>query len=173
MLLQPLLDQLTALGLNGCRAALEAQQHNSQYAELTFEDRLGLLLEAECTRRAGKRLQRRVKNARFALPATVEDVKFSPTCGLDRRRVLDLAQADLVPRHLNVFVLGPTGQARLFSLVRLARLSADKASTCATSASLACYTNCIWPRPMVPMPNSWPAWRGCRCSFSTTGCAIH
>ena len=54
MLLQPLLDQLTALGLSGCRAALEAQQHNSQYAELTFEDRLGLLLEVECTRRTDR-----------------------------------------------------------------------------------------------------------------------
>ena len=87
MLLQPLLDQLTALGLNGCRAALEAQQQNSQYAELPFEDRLGLLLDVECTRRADKRLQHRVKNARFALPATVEDVKFSPTRGLDQRTV--------------------------------------------------------------------------------------
>jgi DNA replication protein DnaC len=114
MLLQPLLDQLTALGLNGCRAALEAQQQNSQYAELTFEDRLGLLLEVECTRRADKRLQRQVKNARFALPATVEDVKFSPTRGLDRRRVLDLAQAAWIPRHLNVFVLGPTGAGKTF-----------------------------------------------------------
>ena len=56
MLLQPLLDQLSALGLTGCRTALEAQQHNSQYAELTFEDRLGLLLEVECTRRADQRL---------------------------------------------------------------------------------------------------------------------
>ena len=114
MLLQPLLDQLSALGLNGCRAALEAQQQNSQYAELTFEERLGLLLDVECTRRADKRLQRRVKNARFALPATIEDVKFSPTRGLERRRVLDLAQADWISRHLNVFVLGPTGAGKTF-----------------------------------------------------------
>ena len=114
MLLQPLLDQLSALGLNGCRAALEAQQQNSQYAELTFEDRLGLLLDVECTRRADKRLQRRVKNARFALPATIEEVKFSPTRGLERRRVLDLTQADWISRHLNVFVLGPTGAGKTF-----------------------------------------------------------
>jgi DNA replication protein DnaC len=114
MLLQPLLDQLSALGLTGCRTALEAQQHNPQYAELTFEERLALLLEVEGTRRADHRLQRRVKAAHFAVPATIEEVKFSPTRGLDRRRVLDLAQAEWIPRHLNTFVLGPTGSGKTF-----------------------------------------------------------
>ena len=114
MLLQPLLDQLSALGLTGCRTALEAQQHNSQYAELTFEDRLGLLLEVECTRRTDQRLQRRVKAAHFALPATIEEVKFSPARGLDRRRVLELAQAEWIPRDLNTLVLGPTGAGKTF-----------------------------------------------------------
>jgi DNA replication protein DnaC len=50
----------------------------------------------------------------LALPATVEDVKFSPARGLDRRRVLDLAQAAWIPRHLNVFVLGPSGAGKTF-----------------------------------------------------------
>jgi len=114
MLIQPVLEQLTTLGLSGVRTALEAQQHNPQYAELTFEERLGLLLEVECTRRADSRLRRHLQAAHFALPATIEELKFPSSRGLDRRRVLELAQAEWIPRHLNTLVLGPTGAGKTF-----------------------------------------------------------
>lgn len=114
MLTQPVHEQLTRLGLTGVRAALEAQRLNTQYAELTFEERLGLLLDVECTRRADNRLRRRLQAAHFPLPATLEDLSFSPSRGLDRRRVLELAQAEWIPRHLNVIVLGPTGAGKTY-----------------------------------------------------------
>jgi len=114
MLTQPVHEQLTRLGLTGFRAALEAQHLNPQYAELTFEERLGLLLDVECTRRADNRLRRRLQAAHFALSATLEDLSFSPSRGLDRRRVLELAQAEWIPRHLNVIVLGPTGAGKTY-----------------------------------------------------------
>jgi len=114
MLTQPVHEQLTRLGLTGVRAALEAQRLNTQYAELTFEERLGLLLDVEGTRRADNRLRRRLQAAHFALSATLEDLSFSPSRGLDRRRVLELAQAEWIPRHLNVIVLGPTGAGKTY-----------------------------------------------------------
>ena len=49
MLTQPLFDKLTQLRLSAFRVALEEQLQNPQYAELTFEDRLGLLVDRECT----------------------------------------------------------------------------------------------------------------------------
>jgi DNA replication protein DnaC len=129
MLTQPLLDQLTALGLAGCRAALEAQRQNPQYAELPFEDRLGLLMEVECTRRAQNRLRRRLQAAHFALPASVEDLDFSPGRGLDRRRVLELAQSEWVARHLNVLVLGPTGAGKTYLACALGQAASRQGSS--------------------------------------------
>ena len=114
MLNQPLLDKLTTLGLTGFRAALEAQRQNPQYAELTFEDRLGLLVDIECPRRADTRLQRRLHTAHLALAAHLEDLDFSARRGLDRRLILELAQAEWVERHLNTLVLGPTGAGKTF-----------------------------------------------------------
>jgi DNA replication protein DnaC len=114
MLSQPLLDKLSALGLTGIRTALEDQGQNPQYAELTFEDRLGLLVDVECTRRADSRLQRRLRAAHFALAARLEDLDLSPKRGLDRRQILELAQSDWVRHHLNVLVLGPTGAGKTF-----------------------------------------------------------
>ena len=114
MLNQPLLEKLTTLGLTGFRAALETQSQSPQYADLTFEDRLGLLVDVECTRRADTRLQRRLRLAHFALAARLEDLDLSPRRGLERRHILDLAQGEWVQRHLNALVLGPTGAGKTY-----------------------------------------------------------
>ena len=114
MLIQPLLDKLTQLRLPGIRSGLEEQLQNPQYAELSFEDRLGLLVDLECTRRADNSLRRRIKTARFTLPATIEDLDLSPARGLERSLILELAQGEWIRRHLNILVLGPTGAGKSY-----------------------------------------------------------
>lgn len=120
MLTQPLFDKLTQLRLSAFRAALEEQLHSSQYADLPFEDRLGLLIDRECTHRDNNRLKRRLKAARLALPATIENLDLSPSRGLDRRLVLQLAQGEWIRQHLNILVLGPTGVGKTFLACALA-----------------------------------------------------
>ena len=120
MLTQPLLDKLTRLRLPAFRAALEEQLHNPQYADLPFEDRLGLLIDRECTHRDNNRLARHLKAARLPLPATVEDLDLSPSLGLDRRLVLQLAEGEWVHQHLNILVFGATGVGKTFLCCALA-----------------------------------------------------
>jgi len=69
MLKQPLLENLTRLRLPGFREGLKEQWENPHYAELPFDERLGLLVDLECTRRDNSSLERRIKAARFILPA--------------------------------------------------------------------------------------------------------
>jgi DNA replication protein DnaC len=114
VLTQPLLDKLTQLRLSAFRVALEEQLHNPQYADLTFEDRLGLLIDRECTHRDNNRLKRRLKAARLPVPATMEDLDLSASRGLDRRLILQLAQGEWIQQHLNILVLGPTGVGKTF-----------------------------------------------------------
>lgn len=121
MLTQPLLDKLAHLGLAGVRTALEAQWQNPQYAALTFEERLGLLVDVECTRRANQRLHRRLQTAHFALAATIEDLDLSAKRGLNRAQILELAQAAWVLRHLNTLVLGATGAGKTYLACALGR----------------------------------------------------
>jgi len=120
MLTQPLLDKLTRLRLPAFRAALEEQLHNPQYTELSFEDRLGLLVDCECTHRDNSRLSRRLKAAQLPLPATLEDLDLSASRGLDRRLVFYLAQGEWINQHLNLLVLGPTGVGKTFLSCALA-----------------------------------------------------
>jgi DNA replication protein DnaC len=120
VLIQPLLDKLSQLRLSAFRTALEEQLQNPEYAELTFEDRLGLLVDRECTHRDNNRLKRRLKAAKLPLPATMEDLDLAASRGLDRRLVLQLAQGEWIRQHLNILVLGPTGVGKTFLACALA-----------------------------------------------------
>jgi DNA replication protein DnaC len=125
MLTQPLHDKLSRLGLTGFRTALEEQRHNPQYADLPFEERLGLLVDIETTRRANNRLKRRVRTARFPLPATMEDLDLSPNRGLQRAQVLELAHSQWVGQHLNMLVRGATGAGKTFLACALGRAACE------------------------------------------------
>lgn len=114
MLTQPLLEKLTRLRLPGFREGLREQWENPHYAELTFEERLGMLVDLECTRRDNSSQDRRSKTARFALPASIEDLDLSPARGLERSFILELAQGEWIRHHLNILVLGPTGAGKSF-----------------------------------------------------------
>ena len=121
MLTQPLLDKLSKLRLSGFRAALEEQLHNPQYADLSFEERLGLLVDIETARRANNSLRRRIQAARFPIVATIEDLDLSAKRGLNRGQVLQLAQSEWVSRHLNLLVLGATGAGKTYLACTLGR----------------------------------------------------
>lgn len=114
MLTQPMLDKLSELRLRGMRAGLEEQLQNPQYAELPFEDRLGLLLDREHRLRQENRLTQRLRAARFKEQALVEELDLSPSRGLPRSLVMELAESDWVRRHFNVIVVGPTGVGKSY-----------------------------------------------------------
>ena len=121
MLTQPLFDKLSQLRLPAFRSALEDQMQSPHYAELTFEERLGLLVDIETTHRTQNRLKRRLKAARFPLQATMEDLDLSARRGLKRAQVLELAQGGWIANHLNCLVLGPTGAGKTFLATALGR----------------------------------------------------
>ena len=102
MLTSATIDGLKALRLHAMAAALADQNEQAGYAGLGFDERLGLLVDRELTDRASRRIQRSLKAARLRTPAAVEDIDFRHPRGLDRARILDLAQAHWAappPRH--------------------------------------------------------------------------
>lgn len=114
MLIQPLMDKLDHLRLYGLRAALADQLFSAQYADLSFEDRLGLLVDAEWTARTNANFKRRLKAAQLHQEASIEDLDMATARGLDRAQMLSLAAGDWISRSLGVIVLGPTGSGKTF-----------------------------------------------------------
>ena len=89
---QTLLDQLAALRLSAFRQALETQFASPLYDELSFEERLALLVEQEHLQRQDNRLRRRLRQAHFHQTAMIQDIDFSAKRGLQRPFVLQLAR---------------------------------------------------------------------------------
>jgi DNA replication protein DnaC len=114
MISQTLMDKLLQLRLPAFRDGLQEQISNPQYAELSFEDRLLLLVELECNRRLDSRTRRRFKQAEFPIMAMIEDLDFSPERKMDRRLVLELAQCSWIDKALNAIVEGATGTGKSF-----------------------------------------------------------
>jgi DNA replication protein DnaC len=105
---------LTLLHLPAFRKGIEEQIANPRYADLTFEDRLSILVDLEILQRDNGRLYRHLKKAHFHLQATLEDFDFSPSRGIDRHLVLELAQGAWVTQHLNLIISGKTGAGKTY-----------------------------------------------------------
>jgi DNA replication protein DnaC len=109
MLTHPTLDKLHALKLTGMVHALSEQRQMPDITELSFEDRLGLLVDREMTERDNRRLTTRLQRAKLRQSACVEDLDYRHPRGLDKSLMTRLAQCQWVQEHLNVLITGPTG----------------------------------------------------------------
>jgi len=114
MLREPLMSKLTSMKLWGMLEGLREQIENPHYKELSFEERLGLLLDREWNLRQDRGLKRRLQIARFRETAVMEDLELSTKRGLDRSQVLYLAQEDWIRQKLNVIITGPTGAGKTY-----------------------------------------------------------
>jgi DNA replication protein DnaC len=121
MLTHVTIDKLYALGLGAMATGLADQlAAPGAFAELSFEDRLGLLVDKEADARDSRRLALRLKAARLRYPAAIEDIDWRSPRGLDRSAVASLAHASWVAAHHNLVITGPTGVGKSFLACALA-----------------------------------------------------
>ena len=83
MLKHPTLDQLHTLGLYGMAKAFADLAAAGQAKDLAHADWLALLLDREASWRRDKRLTARLRAAKLRQQASVEDVDYRATRGLD------------------------------------------------------------------------------------------
>ena len=114
MLRQPTLDLLHELRLSGMAQAFEEQAAMPDISELSFDDRLSLLLEREKTEREQRRYVRLKGLAKLHLDATIEDLNFKAPRGLDRSLVLRLASGQWIKDGQTVLVSGATGSGKSY-----------------------------------------------------------
>ena len=109
MLTHPTHERLITLGLTGMAKALEEQRRSPDLDALSFEERVGLLVDREAAERDTKRLTTRLKFAALRQNACVEDVDLRTPRGIDRAVFARLVGGDWIDRNENLLVTGPTG----------------------------------------------------------------
>lgn len=109
MLTHPTLDKLQSLRLRGMYQALMEQMHMPDIGDLSFEERLGLLVDRELTERDETRLKTRLQKAKLRQAACIEDIDYRHPRGLDKALMLRLATGQWVREHHNLLLTGPTG----------------------------------------------------------------
>jgi DNA replication protein DnaC len=114
MLTHPTLDKLESLRLHGMVQALKLQWQQPEINELSFEQRLGLLVDRETDLRQTRQMQARLRKAKLRQNAVVEDVDFKQPRGLDRSQVLQLATCQWIKQKQNLLITGPTGVGKSY-----------------------------------------------------------
>ena len=112
MLTQHTLQKLHTLKLTGMLDAFEQQQSQPKTHDLSFEERLGLLVDREMLYRENKRLERLLRGAKLRINACIEDINYRHPRGLERSRMASLASCDWISKQLNLCITGATGTGK-------------------------------------------------------------
>ena len=127
MLTEPTLEKLKALRLSAMAAAWQEQQKNPEMASVTFDERLGLLVDTEWLARENKRLARCLKEAKLKISqACVEDIDYAARRELNRATIRSLATCQWILEHQNVIVTGATGTGKTYVACALAQQACRK-----------------------------------------------
>ncbi len=129
MLTTPTLDRLHALNLMGMARAFQEQLERPDYQGLSFEERLGLLVDREAQDRDNRRLERHLKTAKLRSDACLEDIDFHHPRGLDRAVLRSLGEAEWVTAHRAILIIGPTGVGKTFLACAVAQAAIRRGHT--------------------------------------------
>jgi len=114
MLNNATLSQLKDLRLSAMADSFKEQLEKKNIDSLTFEERFGLLVEAEWLNRREKRTTRLVRQADFRFTASVEDIDYTNKKGVSKGEIIKLSFGAYIKKAQNIFLCGPTGVGKTF-----------------------------------------------------------
>ncbi len=109
MLNQQTIDKMQMMKMASLADAFARQAGSGEFAHLSFEERVGLMVDAEFEARDQRKMQRRLQCARLRHQASLEDIDWTAPRGLDRSAVLSLGRGAWIRDHQNLLITGPTG----------------------------------------------------------------
>ncbi|NLO40131.1 MAG: ATP-binding protein [Ruminiclostridium sp.] len=109
------ISKLHEMKLSTMASAFQGQLDRKSFADLSFEERFGLLVDAEWTSRKNNRLKLLVRKADYALPgASLEDIEYHADRKLDKALITRLGTCNYVHDCNNIIVLGATGSGKTY-----------------------------------------------------------
>lgn len=107
-------NQFKQLRLQGMHITWKALMETRQHHELSFVEGLEVLLQAEAQDRTNRRFERLTKTARFRYQATIEELNFNTSRGINTSQVTELVTGGYLAKGESVLITGSTGCGKSF-----------------------------------------------------------
>ncbi len=114
MINEETIQKLIELKLTTMAKALRELGDMPPATQLSFEERIGMLVDREWTDRENRRLARRLKEAKLGVRASLEDVTCDAARGIEKGTIRQLATCQWVRAKQNVIAIGATGVGKSF-----------------------------------------------------------
>lgn len=114
-MIEATIEKLIAMKLSGMAEGLQEQISNNAYKDLSFEERLGILVDKEKLSRENRQLKILLSHAHLRHPnACFEDIDFRTRRGLTKDVIMKLSQNEWIRSNQNVIIVGPTGSGKTY-----------------------------------------------------------
>jgi len=114
------MEKLMAMKLHGMAQAYDEQRQQSQITDLSFDERLAMLIDRQWIWKEDRALTARLKYAQLKQAACLEDIDYRSPRGLSRALLDQLASGEWIRHHHSCLITGPTGAGKSFVACALA-----------------------------------------------------
>ena len=115
MLSNTTIDKLLDMRFRAMADAFRIQQDDPSMKELDFEERFGLLVDAEYSRRKSNRLKKLIHDAEFEeKDASIAGIDYQQDRSLNRQLISRLATCDYISEYRNIFITGKSGSGKTY-----------------------------------------------------------
>lgn len=115
MVNEPTVRKLQEMRLATMAESFQKQLLDTSYQELSFEERFGMLVDLEWSRRKNNRLTSLIRKAEFQQSdACIENIEYHADRKLDRTQILRLASGAYIDDKLNMIIMGASGAGKTY-----------------------------------------------------------
>lgn len=108
------LNKMSHMKLHGMLRSYQVMLDSNQHQDLTHDELINILIQSEWEDRENKKIGRHLRLAKFRYGATIEEINFTKSRGLDKTQVLRLADMDFINKKENILITGATGVGKSY-----------------------------------------------------------
>lgn len=106
---QETLDKIKKPKLTGMARAYQTSLENDKLAQLSADELITMLVEAEWDDRLNRNIERRLRNAKFRYQSSIENIDYDADRNLDRNQMMRFAECTYIGKQENILITGSTG----------------------------------------------------------------
>jgi len=98
----------------GMVRAFRTSIENGSMIQMTGDEMVSMLIDAEWDDRNNRRIERQMRNAKFRYKANIEQLHFDIDRNLDKNQFMRMAECTFIGRKENLLITGSTGIGKSF-----------------------------------------------------------